>query len=155
MNNELNCWFLNLFKFYNHECEITTKRVPRLWQTQRTSTLWWNIKNIKSKLTLPNYNEPNISLRVIWVTLLIYYVFRVGMSVTIAALKRCSIRLFLQLLVRGLICGICVCVHIVVSSTYVFGFFSFCVPYVASFSGWYIFSCPFVIVIPVTYRSVS
>jgi phosphatidylserine synthase len=72
---------------------------------------------------MSNYNEPNISLRVIWVTLLIYSVVRVMMSVTISAYKLCSVRLFLQLLVRGRICVICVCVHIVVSSTYVFVLF--------------------------------
>jgi hypothetical protein len=114
---------MNLFKLCNHECEITTKRVQRLWQTQRTSTLWCNIKNIKSKLAMSNYNEPNFSLRIIWVTLLIYSVFRVVMSVKNAVKKGCSVRLFLQLLVRGLVCGICVCVHIVVSSTYVFVLF--------------------------------
>ena len=135
---------------WNHK-----KRVQRLGQKQRTSTLWWNIKNIKSKLAISTYNEPSFSLRVIWVTLLIYSVFRVVMYIKIVAYKRCSIRLFLQLLVRGLICGTCVCVHIVVSNTYVFCFFFFCVPYVSSFSGWYIFSCPFGIVMPVTSRSVS
>ena len=82
--------------------------------------MWWNIKNINSNLAMSNYNEPNISLQVIWVTLLICSVFHVVMSVMISAKKCCSIRLFLQLLVRGLICGIYVCVHIVVSSTYVF-----------------------------------
>ena len=91
--------------------------------TENIDTLWWNIKNIKSNLAMSNYNEPNISLGVIWVTLLIYSVFRVVMSVTISAYKWCSVRLFLPLLVRGLICGICVCVHIVVSSTYVFVLF--------------------------------
>jgi hypothetical protein len=65
----------------------------------------------------------NFSLRIIWVTLLIYFVFRVVMSVKNAVEKGCSVRLFLQLLVRGLVCGICVCVHIVVSSTYVFVLF--------------------------------
>ena len=75
---------------------------------------------------MSNYNEPIFSIRVIWVTLLIYSVFCVVMSVTISASKWCSVRLFLQMLVRRLICGICVCVHIVVSSTYVFVlFFSF------------------------------
>jgi hypothetical protein len=91
--------------------------------TENIDTLWWNIKNIKSNLAMSNYNEPNFSLGVIWVTILIYSVFRVVMSVTISAYKWCSVRLFLQLLVRGLICGISVCVHIVVSSTYVFVLF--------------------------------
>jgi len=42
---------------------------------------------------------------------------------------------------------ICVCLHIVVSSTYcvmfLFCFSSSCVPYVASFSGLSFFDCPF------------
>ena len=46
---------------------------------------------------MSNYNEPNTSLRVIRVTLLIYFGFHAVMSVTISALKRCSVRLFLPL----------------------------------------------------------
>jgi hypothetical protein len=109
----LQSWLWN----HNETCsEVVT-------DTENIDTLWWNIKNIKSNLAMSNYNEPNISLGVIWVTLLIYSVFRVVMSVTISAQKWCSVRLFLQLLVRWLICGICVCGHIVVSSTYVFVLF--------------------------------
>ena len=50
--------------------------------------------------------------------------FRVVMSVTISALKRCSVRLYLQLFVGGFMSYlqkhvlICVCLRIVVSNTY-------------------------------------
>ena len=123
--------------------------------TENIDTLWWNIKNIKSNLAISNYNEPNISLRAIWVTLLIYSVFRVVMSVTISAYKWCSVRLFLHLLVRGLICGICVCVYIVVSSTYVFVFFFLLCTICCQFLWMVHVFFPFVIAMPVTFRSVS
>jgi len=68
-------------------------------------------------------------------------VFRVVMSVTIFALKRCLVRLYLQLFVGGFMSYLRVFdyLRIVVSKAYCvvvfFGFlFSSCVPYVASYS---------------------
>jgi hypothetical protein len=79
--------------------------------------------------------------------------FLVVMSVTMFAYKRCSVRLYLQLLVGGLmsylpyLLGFFLC--IVVSNTYcvvfLLCFSSSCVHYVASFSGLSIFNYPFVI----------
>ena len=64
--------------------------------------------------------------------------FRVVMFVKISTLKRCSVRLYLQLFVVGLMSGLhCLCL-LVVSNTYcvvfMFCFSLSCVPYVASFS---------------------
>ena len=75
---------------------------------------------------------------------------RVVMSVTISAKKRCSVRLYLQLFVGGLmsylryLCFFCIewCpTHIVLC--FLFCFSSSCVPYVGSFSGLSIRDCPF------------
>ena len=59
-------------------------------------------------------------------------------------LKRCSIHLYLQLFVGGLMSFfyvICVCFHIMVSNTYCVVFL-FCFRLVASFSGFSIYDCP-------------
>jgi hypothetical protein len=62
-----------------------------------------------------------------------------------SALKWCSARLYLQLFVGALINVIYVCLCIVMSIVlcFLFCLSSFCVPYVASFSGLSIFDCPF------------
>jgi hypothetical protein len=84
----------------------------------------------------------------------VYYVplrseFRVVISATFFAYKRCSVRLYLQLFEESscLIYVICVCLGTVMSNTYCVEFLlclsSSCVPYVASFSGLSIFNCPF------------
>jgi hypothetical protein len=83
------------------------------------------------------------------------------MSATIFAYKRCLVRLYLQLVVGGLIYVICVCLYIVVSNIYcvvslfvhsgvqhilccglVLVFFVLCTN-VASFSELSIFYCPY------------
>ena len=76
--------------------------------------------------------------------------FRVVMSVTISAYKLCSVRLYLQLFVGGLMSYLryfCVYVSIVVSNTYcvpyLFSCSSSCVLYLASFSGLSFFDCTF------------
>ena len=75
-----------------------------------------------------------------------FCVERVVMYVTISALKRCSFRIDLQQECSCFIYVICICLHIVVSSTYCVVFLfccsSSCVPYVASFSGLSFFYCP-------------
>ena len=74
-----------------------------------------------------------------------YYVslrseFHVVMSVTISAWKRCSVRLYLQLIEYDSLMshGMCVCLRRVVFNIYcvvfLLCFSSSCVPYVASFS---------------------
>jgi hypothetical protein len=85
-----------------------------------------------------------------------YYVslhseFRVVMSVTISALKRYSVRLYLQLFVGGLMSYLrylCLFVysgiqHILCCVVFLLCFSSSCVPFVASFSGLSFFDCPF------------
>ena len=65
------------------------------------------------------------------------------MFIMISAYKRCSVRLYLQLLVGGLIYLICVCFRIVVSDTYCVVFLlclsSLCIPCFVCFSGLSIF----------------
>ena len=66
--------------------------------------------------------------------------FHVVMSVTISAWNRCAVRFCLQLFVGDpcLVCVICVCLRVMVSSAYcvvcLLCFSSSFVPYVASFS---------------------
>ena len=82
--------------------------------------------------------------------MLSYYVslpfeFHVVMSVTIAAQKRCSVRVYLQLFVGGLMSYLrYLCLFAFSGVQYiVLCFSSSCVPYVASFSGLSNFDCPF------------
>jgi hypothetical protein len=91
-----------------------------------------------------------VSLRSEFRVVISYYVslrseFRVVMSVTFSAWKRCSVRIYHQLLKDScLIYVMCVCLRIVASNTYcvvfLFCFSSSCVPYVVSFS---FFDSPF------------
>jgi hypothetical protein len=76
--------------------------------------------------------------------------FRVVMTVAISALKRCSVRLYLQLFVGGIMSYLrylCLFVHTGVQHILCCIFLLFllvlCTPYVASFSGLSIFDCPF------------
>jgi hypothetical protein len=86
----------------------------------------------------------------IYFFVLSYYVslpfeFHVVMSVTIAAQKRCSVRVYLQLFVGGLMSYLrYLCLFAFSGVQYiVLCFSSSCVPYVASFSGLSNFDCPF------------
>ena len=83
-----------------------------------------------------------------------YYVslpfeFHVVMSVTIAAQERCSVRVYLQLFVGGLMSYLrYLCLFAFSGVQYIvlcfcFVFLHSCVPYVASFSGLSNFDCPF------------
>ena len=83
-----------------------------------------------------------------------YYVslpfeFHVVMSVTIAAQERCSVRVYLQLFVGGLMSYLrYLCLFVFSGVQYIvlcfcFVFLPSCVPYVASFSGLSNFDCPF------------
>ena len=68
-------------------------------------------------------------------------------QVAISAYRRCSVRLYLQLLVGGLIYYLhCLCLFANSGVRYilccVFFLSSYCVPYVASSSGLSIFDCP-------------
>jgi hypothetical protein len=68
--------------------------------------------------------------------------FHVVMSVTISPWKQCSVRLYLQLFVGGLIYLICVCLCIIVSNTYCFCFVFLCLMYPMMLVS---LDCPFLI----------
>jgi hypothetical protein len=78
--------------------------------------------------------------------LLSYYVplrseFRVVMSVALSAYKRCSVRLYLQLSIGG---GAGLMSYLrYLWFFFVYLCFVYCVPNVASYSGLFIFDCPF------------
>ena len=122
--------------------------------TENFDILWWNIKNIKSNLSMSIYNEPNISLRVRYLINIlcvpccdVCYDISINMMFHSSFPPVVSNRAYLRYLY---LCAYSCVQHICVRVVFFFG-----VPYVASFSGWCILSCPFGIVMPVTSRSVS
>ena len=136
--------------------EITKIRVQRLWQTQRTSTLWNEILKDKVKpghVELQRtklFNSSNLSYLINIFCVLccdVCYDFSIKMMFRSSFPPDVSKKAYLRYL--------CLCAYSCVQHICVRVVFFFCVPYVASFTGWYIFSCPFGIVMPVTSRSVS
>jgi len=91
---------------------------------------------------------PNVHVQVI-IHPSLRYEFHGVMSLAISARKRCSVRLYLQLYVWWLMFYLrymCLLAHsgvqYILCSCWVVFFSSYCVPYVASFSGLSISDCP-------------